>query len=136
LTTMNLEMPVTTSTSARGVRVVTAQLEATMSTGAGATTARRIEALHPSHQALGSLARPFVKHYFRLDSAPPPQPLPSITAKPNSNFGSPTSIWLASCVGLPMIGSSFDNFPCFYRTLPEPGSRTSHLDRSMTGATW
>jgi hypothetical protein len=46
------------------------QLEATMSTEAGATTARRIEARHPSHQALGSLARPFTKHYFQLDSAP------------------------------------------------------------------
>jgi hypothetical protein len=57
-------MPVTTSTSAEGVRVVTVQLEATTSTGTGATTARRIEALHPSHQALGSSAKPFAKHYF------------------------------------------------------------------------
>jgi hypothetical protein len=79
---VNLEMPVTTSTSAGGVRVVTVQPKATTSTGAGATTARRIEALHPSHPALGSLARPFAKHYFRLDSTPP-RPLPSITAKPN-----------------------------------------------------
>jgi hypothetical protein len=63
-------MPVTTSTSTEGVRVVTVQLEATMSTGAGATTAQRIEALHPSHQALESLAWPFAKHYFRLSSAP------------------------------------------------------------------
>jgi hypothetical protein len=63
-TTVNLEMPVTTSMSAEGVRVVTVQLEATTSTGAGATTARRIESLHPSHQALWSLARPFTKHYF------------------------------------------------------------------------
>jgi hypothetical protein len=63
-------MSVTTSTSAIGVRVVTVQLEATMSTGAGATTAQRIEARHPSHQALESSARPFVKHYFRLGFAP------------------------------------------------------------------
>jgi hypothetical protein len=48
-TTANLEMPVTTSTSAIGARVVTVQLKATMSIGAGATIARRIEALHPSH---------------------------------------------------------------------------------------
>jgi hypothetical protein len=34
-----------------------------------------------------------------------------------------------------MIGSSFDNFPCSCRTPPKPGSRTSHLDRSTTGAT-
>jgi hypothetical protein len=67
---MNLEMPVTTSMSAEGVRVVTVQLEATTSTGAGATIAQRIEALHLSRQALGSLARPFVRHYLRLGSAP------------------------------------------------------------------
>jgi hypothetical protein len=64
-------MPVTTSTSAVGTRVVTVPLEATTSTGAIATTARRIEALHPSHQALESLARPFAKHYFWLGSGPP-----------------------------------------------------------------
>jgi hypothetical protein len=46
---VNLEMPVTTSPSAGGVRVMMVQLEATTSTGAGATTARRIEALHSSH---------------------------------------------------------------------------------------
>jgi hypothetical protein len=57
-------------------------------------------------------------------------------AKPNPNFGSPTFAWLASWVGLPMIESSFNNFPCSYRTPPEPGSRTSHLDRSTTRATW
>jgi hypothetical protein len=67
---VNLETPVTTSPSAGGASVVTVQLEATTSIGAGATTARRIEALHSSHQALGSLARPFAKHYFRLGSAP------------------------------------------------------------------
>jgi hypothetical protein len=70
LTTTNLEMPVTTSMSTEGVRVEMVQLEATTSTGAGATTARRIEALHPSSLALGSLARPFTRHYFRLGSAP------------------------------------------------------------------
>jgi hypothetical protein len=56
--------------------------------------------------------------------------------KPNPNFGLSTSIWLASWVGLPMTGSSFDNFPCSYQTPLEPSSRTSHLDRSMTGVTW
>jgi hypothetical protein len=69
-TTTNLEMPVTTSMSAEGVRVVMVQLEATTSIGAGATTARRIEALHPSHQALGSSARPFAKCYFQRSSTP------------------------------------------------------------------
>jgi hypothetical protein len=132
---MNLEMPMTTSPSAGGASMVTVQLEATMSKGAGATTARRIEALHLSHQALGSLARPFVKHYFRLGSAPP-RLLPSITAKPNPNFGSLTSAWLVSWVGPPTIGSSFDNSPCFCRTPLEPSSRTSRLDRSTIGATW
>jgi hypothetical protein len=61
-TTMNLEMPVTTSLSAEGASMVMVQLEATTSTEAGATRARRIGALHLSHRALGSLARPFAKH--------------------------------------------------------------------------
>jgi hypothetical protein len=63
-------MPVTTSTSAVSTRVVMVQLEATTSIEAGVTTTRRIVAHHPSHQALGSSARPFAKHYFRLSSAP------------------------------------------------------------------
>jgi hypothetical protein len=69
---VNLEMPVITSTSAVNKKVVTVQLEATTSTEAGATTAQRIEARHLSHQALGSSARPFVKHFFRLGSTPLP----------------------------------------------------------------
>jgi hypothetical protein len=40
---------VTTSSSVGGTSVVTVQLEATTSTGAGAMTAQRIEALHPNH---------------------------------------------------------------------------------------
>jgi hypothetical protein len=67
---VNLEMPVTTSSSAGGANMVTVQLEATMSTEAGATIAQRIEALHLSHQALESLARPLTKHYSRLGSTP------------------------------------------------------------------
>jgi hypothetical protein len=67
---MNLEMPMTTSSSARGTNMVTVQLEATTSIGAGATIAQRIGALHPSHRVLGSLARPFTKRYSWLDSAP------------------------------------------------------------------
>jgi hypothetical protein len=69
-TTTNLEMAVTTSTSTEGIRVVMVQLEATTSTGVGATIARRIKALHPTCLALGSLARPFARHYFRLGSTP------------------------------------------------------------------
>jgi hypothetical protein len=38
-------------------------------------------------------------------------------------------------VGPPMTGSSFDNSPCSCRTPLEPGSRTSHLDKSTTGTT-
>jgi hypothetical protein len=68
---MNLEMPVTTSSSARGTNMVTVQLEATMSTEASAMTARKIEALHPRHRVLRSLARPFLKRYSWLGSAPP-----------------------------------------------------------------
>jgi hypothetical protein len=48
-TTVNLVMPVKTSPNAGGVRVVMVWLEATTSIGAGATTAQRIKALHPSH---------------------------------------------------------------------------------------
>jgi hypothetical protein len=72
---VNLEMPVTTSSSDGGTNTVTAPLEATTSTEAGATTARKIEALHPSHRDLGSLTRPFAKRYSRLGSAPPPMTL-------------------------------------------------------------
>jgi hypothetical protein len=68
--TVNLEMLVTTSSSAGGTNMVTGQPEATTSTEAGATTARKIKALHPSHRVLGSLARPFAKRYSRLGSAP------------------------------------------------------------------
>jgi hypothetical protein len=88
-TTANLEMPVTTSTSVVGTRVVTEQLEVTTSTGAGATIARRIEAHHPSHQALGSSARPSVKHNFRLSSALPP------TTLTKYNGETKPELWLA-----------------------------------------
>jgi hypothetical protein len=115
--------------------VVTVQLEATTSTGAGAMTARRIRALHPSHQALGSLARPFVKTLLLARFRTP-------TTLTKYNSETKPELWLAnfrlacSWVGLPMIGSSFDNFACSYRTSLEPSSRTSYLDRSTTGATW
>jgi hypothetical protein len=69
-TTVNLEMPVTTSSSIGGTNMVTVQLEATMSTETGTTIAQKIEVLHLSHWVLGSLARPFVKRYSRLGSAP------------------------------------------------------------------
>jgi hypothetical protein len=69
-TIVNLEMPMTTSSSPGGANMVTVQLEATTSTEADATTAQKIEALHPSHRVLGSLARPFVKRYSRLGSTP------------------------------------------------------------------
>jgi hypothetical protein len=69
-TTMNLEMPVTTSSSAEGANMVTVQLKATTSTEAGAMIAQKIKALHPSHRVIGSLAKPFAKRYSRLGSAP------------------------------------------------------------------
>jgi hypothetical protein len=116
-TTVNLEMSVTTSPSAGGIRVVTVQLEATTSTGAGATIARRIKALHRSHQALGSLARPFAKHYFRLDSAP--------TTLTKYNSKTKPELWLIDFRLACQLGGAIDD-----------GSRTSHLDRSTTGATW
>jgi hypothetical protein len=100
-TTANLEMPVTTSTSAVGVRVVMVQLEATTSTGAGATTARRIEARHPSHQALGSLARPFAKHYFRLGSAP--------TTLTKYNGETKPELWLADFRLTCQLGGATDD---------------------------
>jgi hypothetical protein len=67
---VNLEMPVTTSSSAGGANTVTVQLEATTSTEASVTTAQKIKALHPSHRVLGSLAKPFTKRYSWLGSAP------------------------------------------------------------------
>jgi hypothetical protein len=93
---------VTTSTSTEGVRVVTVQLEATTSIGAGAMTARRIEALHPSHQALGSLARPFAKHYFRLDSAP-------LTTLTKYNAKTKPKLWLANFRLAYQLGGATDD---------------------------
>jgi hypothetical protein len=58
---VNLEVPVTTSSSAGGANTVTVRLEATTSTEAGATTAQKIEVLHLNHRVPRSLARPFVK---------------------------------------------------------------------------
>jgi hypothetical protein len=134
-TTASPKMPVTTSTNAAGAKVVTVQLEATTSTRAGVMTAWKIVAHHPSRRALGFLARPFTKHYFLFGFAPQ-QLSPSITVRPNLNFGSLIAAWLVSWAGPPMTVSSFDSFPFSYRTPLEHGSRTSHLDRSMTRMTW
>jgi hypothetical protein len=60
-TTVNLKMPVTTSSSVGGANTVTVQLEATTTIEAGTMTAQKIEVLHPSHRVLGFLARPFTK---------------------------------------------------------------------------
>jgi hypothetical protein len=95
------EMPVTTSMSTAGANVVTVQLGVTTSTGAGVTIAPRIAAHHPSHQALESLARPFKTPSFQSGSAPR-RLSPSITARPNPNFGSLTSAWLVSWAAPPM----------------------------------
>jgi hypothetical protein len=69
-TTAGPEIPVTTSTSAIGAKVVTVQLEVTTSTEAGVTTARRIAFHHPNHWPLESLARPFEHPAFGLVSPP------------------------------------------------------------------
>jgi hypothetical protein len=45
-------------------------IEATTSTKAGVTTARKIVARHLSHWALRFSARPFTKHYFRFGFTP------------------------------------------------------------------
>jgi hypothetical protein len=125
---------VTTSTNAASVEAVTVHLEATTSTGAGAIIARRIAVRPSSHRALESLARPFVGPSFRSGFAP--QRLsPSITTKPNPNFGSLISSCLVSWAGPPTTESSSDSFPCSYQTPPEHDSRTSYLDRSTTGMT-
>jgi hypothetical protein len=115
--------------------VVTVLLEATTSTEASVTTARRIIAHHLSHWAPVFSARPFAKHYFRFSFNPQRLSL-SITARPNLNFGSLISAWLVNWARPPMTVSSFDNFPCSYKTPLEHSSRTFHLDRSMIGMTW
>jgi hypothetical protein len=128
-------MPVTTSTNVAGVEAMTAHLEAITCTGAGIMIAQRIAVHLPSHQALESLARPFAGPSFRSGFAP--QRLsPSITARPNPNFGSLISSWLVCWAGPPMTALSSDSFPYSYRTPLERGSRTSRLDRSITGTTW
>jgi hypothetical protein len=128
------EMPVTTSTSVVGVEVMTVHPEATTCTGVGAMIARRIVAHLPSHRALESSARPSAGPSFR-SSFVPQRLSPSITARPNPNFGSLISAWLVSWAGPPTTVSSFDSFPYSCQTSLERGSRTSHLERSTTGAT-
>jgi hypothetical protein len=124
-----------TSTSVASVEAVTTHLEATMSIGTGVTIPRRITVLHPSRRALEFSAGPFAGPSFRFGFTPR-RLSPSITARPNPSYGLLTSVWLVSWAGPPMTESSFDSFPCSYRTPLEHGSRTSHLDRSTTGTTW
>jgi hypothetical protein len=57
-TIVSPETPVTISTSAAGVEVMTVHPEATTCAGAGAMTAQRIAAHLPSRRALESSARP------------------------------------------------------------------------------
>jgi hypothetical protein len=99
---MNLEILVTTSSSDGGTNMVTVQLEATTSIEAGATTARRIEALHPSHRDLGSLARTFAKRYSWLGSAPP------MTLTKYNDETKP-ELWLANfCLACQLGGATND----------------------------
>jgi hypothetical protein len=56
-TTVNLETPVATSSSAARAKTVMVWLEVTVCTEASATTAQKIIALHPSLRALGSSVR-------------------------------------------------------------------------------
>jgi hypothetical protein len=100
-TTTNLEMPVTTSPSVGGTSVVTVQLEATTSTGAGATIARRIEALHSNHQVHGSLVKPYAKHYSRLGSAP--------TTLTKYNGETKPKLWLADFRLACQLGGATDD---------------------------
>jgi hypothetical protein len=129
------ETPVMTSTNAASIEAMTAHLEATTCTRAGVMIAQRIAVHLPSHRALESSARPFAGPSFRSGFAP--QRLsPSITVRPNPNFGSLISAWLVSWAGPPTTESSSDSFPYSYQSPLEHGLRTSHLDRSTTGTTW
>jgi hypothetical protein len=65
------ETPVATSLSAARVNTVIVWLEVTTYTEAGATTAQKIEALHPSLRALGSSVRLSTRRYSRLSFALP-----------------------------------------------------------------
>jgi hypothetical protein len=60
-----------TSSSAACESTVTVWLEVTVCTGADATTARKIVALHPSLWVLGSSVRLSTRRYSRLGFALP-----------------------------------------------------------------
>jgi hypothetical protein len=94
-TIASLEMPVTTSTSAIDIEAMTVSLKATACTGADVMIAQKITVHLPNHRALGSSARPFVGPSFRSDFTPR-RLSPSITVRPNPNFGSLISAWLVS----------------------------------------
>jgi hypothetical protein len=128
-------MPVMTSTSAADVEAMTVSLKATACTGADVMITQKIAVHLPNRRALGSSARPFVGPSFRSDFAPR-RLSPSITARPNLNFGSLIFAWLVSWTGPPMTASSSDSFPYSYWIPLERGSRTSCLDRSTTRTTW
>jgi hypothetical protein len=94
-TIASLETPVTTSTNTVGVEAMTVHPEATTCIGEGVMTARRITSHLPSRRALKSSVRPSTGPSFR--SGFTPQRLsPSITARPNPNFGSLIFAWLVS----------------------------------------
>jgi hypothetical protein len=112
-TIMSPETLVTTSTNGASVEAVTAHLEASTCTGAGVMIAQRITTHPLSHRALESSARPFIGPSSRSGFTPQ-RLLPSITARPNPNFGSLISAWLVSWVGPPTTESSSDSFPCSY----------------------
>jgi hypothetical protein len=81
--------------------MVTVQLESTTSIEAGATIAQRIEALHSSHQALRSLAKPSAKHYFWLGSAP--------TTLTKYNDETKPELWLADFRLACQLGGATDD---------------------------
>jgi hypothetical protein len=128
------ETPVTTSTNIVGVEAMAAHIEAITCTGASVMIAQRIVVYLPSRRALESSVRPFVGPSYRSGFVP--QRLsPSITVRPNPKFGSLIFVWLISWAGPPTTTSSSDSFPYSYQTPLERGSRTSHLDRSITRMT-
>jgi hypothetical protein len=104
--------------------------------GAGdATTVRRIEAPHPSHQVRESSADPYDGHRSRPGSEPR-LPSPNTQGRQGRSCGLRTTSWHAIWEGRTTITSSSATSPFSSPTLPGPGWSICPLRRSPTGTTW
>jgi hypothetical protein len=100
-----------------------------------ATTAGRIRAPRPNHQARRLSAEPYDGRRFR-PSSEPRLPSQSTRGRQGRNCGSQTTGWPANWVERTMTTSSSATSPCSSPTLLGPGWSICLRGRSPTGTTW